>query len=614
MKLIKFRIQHYKAIKDSGWCWLASDVTTLAGKNESGKTAILEALRNFDVEVETVSDSAMPLDDSGEPVIEMCFDVEKWLLDEIAEETSITINKETREHISANDVTIIKYYDGKYDLEEELKTLLTKQRDESNAKGIENIKKVVGNLSEIKQLSATTKPVLEGDIANIRQSVIEYVDQILAQITAIPDEETQQNMSVAIEGLILENEVLDTDHVSSKFLNTLVRYMPNFIFFSDFVDILPFEVPFVEARKNRTVQDFAKLSGLDLDKVISATDPQRRRNMLSEHSARISGDFRSHWEQDKLDLLAEPDGEKLRLGVRESGRTSLFKAEQRSKGFQWFLSFYLRLNAERGERNIILIDEPGLYLHAKAQEDVLKVFEKISEKSQVIISTHSPYLIDTQRLDRVRLILKDDRTGTRIENKIHKDADTDTLTPIITAIGLDISNEFSIAGKRNVLLEGISDYYFMQSFRKSLKIDEVNCIPCVGAEKIVQVASLLIGWDLKYVAVLDNDSKGNKIAKVLREKLSIAEDRIIFISGQDGFSIEDLFTYNDFNDSVLEGEKNEDTNILNSKYLKDNKLDKVLLAKKFFEKMRDDETEIKLSKETVDGFGEVFKKIAEGFK
>jgi len=67
MKLKKFRIKNYKSIKDSDWCWLASDVTTLAGKNESGKSGILEALRDFDTDIATVPDEAMPLDDNSNP-------------------------------------------------------------------------------------------------------------------------------------------------------------------------------------------------------------------------------------------------------------------------------------------------------------------------------------------------------------------------------------------------------------------------------------------------------------------------------------------------------------------------------------------------------------------
>ena len=616
MKLIKFRIQRYKSIKDSGWCWLASDITTLAGKNESGKSAILEALRDFDLDVETWPDGAVPIDDSGKPMIEMCFgEVEESVLDEIIEETKITISGEVREYISKNNVTIIKYDDCEYGLEEEIKTLLNKEREELNSKSIKKIKQVVGNLSKIEWLSGITKSELDDDIAPTRERVGSYIIKVEAEVASMPDEETKPKVNEAIEELKSANDALDEEDVASKFVDELVRHTPDFIFFRDFSDILPFELPLAEAKNRNIVQDFAKVSGLDLDKVINTTDSQQRRNILSTHSANISGNFKSHWKQDELDLIAELDGETLRLGVKESDGHLLFKSEQRSKGFQWFLSFYLRLNAaDQSRTRVILIDEPGLYLHAKAQEDILKELENISEKSPVIISTHSPYLIDSRRLDRVRLIVKDDQSGTRIENKIHKDADTETLTPIITAIGLDISKGFSIAGKKNVLLEGISDYYFIQALSKDAKINEANFIPCVGAQKIPQLVSLLIGWDLEFLVVLDSDSQGKKIAKELGEKLLIEQDRIIFISERNEFSIEDLFTHDDFNAYVLEETKNDDVATSNSKFLKSKKLDKVLLAKKFFEKMRHSTLNGKLSEETIRAFRGVFEKIEAGLE
>ena len=443
MRLIKFRIQHYKSITDSGWCWLASDVTTLAGKNESGKSAVLEALRDFDLVVESIPDGAKPIDGSGVPMIEMCFEVGKLILDEIAAETSVTIGGELQEHISKNGVTIVKRHDGECHLAEEINPLLHRARNESNVRRIEEIEQMIGQLSKVGYLSGVTTPELEGNMPTIQERVDAYLQEAEVYAASISEEETKQDVHKAIEVLKTENAALDDGDVESEFLDTLLRHTPEFIFFSDFSDILPFEIPFPQAREHKTVQDFAKLAGLDLDKVINTSDSQWRRNILSTCSAKISGDFRGHWEQDEIDLVAEADGENLRLGVRESGGTLLFKAEQRSKGFQWFLSFYLRLNAERAKTKVILIDEPGLYLHSKAQKDVLKVFEILSGESQVIISTHSPYLIDAQRLDRVRLVLKDDQKGTRIENKIHKDADTETLTPIMTAIGLDISNVLS---------------------------------------------------------------------------------------------------------------------------------------------------------------------------
>jgi len=616
MKLIKFRIHNYKSIKDTGWCWLASDLTMLAGKNESGKSAILEALRDFNTDVDKIPDEALPLEDNSEPLVEMCFEVTKPMLDEIAQETGVIIGKETRAHIVQSGIIISKLYDGSYGIEDEIDETLNKQINEANKKHIEKIQKVIKELSKIEQFVNVAKPTFIGSIDLNKQAVTAYIQQIQARVVSITTDEGKKKIADKIEELKEENNTLEKVKPSQIFLEEILKYIPNFIFFNDFLDILPFELTFAEAKNNKIVQDFAKVSGLDLDEVIQTTDSQRRRNILSEHSATISGYFLNYWKQNELNLIAEPDGEKLRLGVKEIGKTILFKPEQRSKGLQWFLSFYLRLNAEQDEINIILIDEPGLYLHAKAQKDVLKVLERTSQESQVIFSTHSPYLIDAKRLDRVRLILKNEKDGTKIESKIHKgaDANNETLTPIITAIGLDISNNFSIVGKKNVLLEGISDYYFMQALRKYIKSSEENLIPCVGAQKIPQLISLLIGWDLGFLAVLDNDTEGKRIAKELSKKLLIEDKKIIFISEKDGFSIEDLFTHEDFNNFVLNENKNDNINLLNSKFIKNKKYDKVLLSKNFFEKVEKNQTEIKLSHDTINAFKQVFNKIINGFK
>ena len=74
------------------------------------------------------------------------------------------------------------------------------------------------------------------------------------------------------------------------------------------------------------------------------------------------------------------------------------KSTSRGSGFLWFLSFYLKLAAARKRsperKRLLLIDEPGSYLHARAQKDVLHLFEdRIVPDDQVIYSTHSPYLM-----------------------------------------------------------------------------------------------------------------------------------------------------------------------------------------------------------------------------
>ena len=76
---------------------------------------------------------------------------------------------------------------------------------------------------------------------------------------------------------------------------------------------------------------------------------------------------------------------------------------QRSQGLQWLLSFYFAIYANINKNNILLIDEPGIYLHPSAQQKVLNMLEGFSKNNQIIVTTHSPFLINSNRYDRINL-------------------------------------------------------------------------------------------------------------------------------------------------------------------------------------------------------------------
>jgi len=622
MKLRKFRIQNYKSIRDTGYCRLASDLTVLAGKNESGKTAILEALRDFDTSVKGIARSALPLEkgveEGNEPCVELCFDVSKSTLNQIAEAGGVTLGQEAREHIEKDGLTIFKDREATYSLADETTELIEKQVHDQNRECIGRIESAIEDLKRREQFSGMPEPDLGSDLETIRLSIGEFLTQARSLLASVSNEGKKEQATKLIDLINEERGQLATDDVASAFLHHATQYLPHMIFFSDFSDILPFEIPLADAVNHQTVRDFAKVAGLDLEEVVRATDSQRRRNILKDHSAIITGDFSDYYGQDRLELLAEPDGDKIRFGVQEFGKTTLYKIEQRSKGLQWFLSFYLRLSAETAENKMILVDEPGLYVHAKAQKDILTILEKeIATKSQVIFSTHSPYLIEADRLDRVRLVVKESE-GTRITN-IQKDADTDTLTPIVTAIGLDLSNVFSIAGRTNVLLEGISDYFYMQAMRefipRSQRYADVRLVGCVGAQNIPTYVSLLHGWELEFAVVLDTDREGEKVKQKLLKKLQVQESRIVPISDTKAVSIEDLFTRRDFNAFLLRDDiKNDEPEVSNSKFLKRERIAKEPLARQFFEKVKQGKSQVQLCKETVDNFSRLFEKVSEAFK
>lgn len=362
---------------------------------------------------------------------------------------------------------------------------------------------------------------------------------------------------------------------------------------------------------------------MDLSKLKKSANTQERKSVVNEATAKINGDFSTYWNQDEIELKVDVDGEKLVFLIYDKDEHLPFQPKQRSKGLQWFLSLFITLNAQSSEKrqNIIVIDEPGLYLHPKAQEDVLITLDKLSEKNEVIFTTHMPYLINPDRLDRIRLVLRDKENGTKIENKIQKGVDKETLTPIITAMGLDISKGISLAKEKNVLLEGISDYYYVQAMLSYfankgdyLFPENIYFIPCVGATKFYLFVPLLNGWGLDCTVLLDNDKEGNMVFKKLKEELLIPEEKLIFADEKPGFCVEDLFSKNDFFRYVI-GKKIEEKykKKNNSAIVKELELNKPLISKAFLEKTRKDTESFNLSQETEENFKQMFEKIKKSF-
>jgi AAA15 family ATPase/GTPase len=120
VELVKFRIKNYKSIIDSGDCYLANKITVLAGKNESGKSSILEALEDFDIKKE-IRKSAIPIhDENSKPEIGITFHVEKSLINE-------TMKKLGIDKIFDNDIeiTVKKIFPKKYSLHEDSLSILS---------------------------------------------------------------------------------------------------------------------------------------------------------------------------------------------------------------------------------------------------------------------------------------------------------------------------------------------------------------------------------------------------------------------------------------------------------------------------------------------------------
>jgi predicted ATP-dependent endonuclease of OLD family len=678
MIIKKFRIKNYKSIIDSGDCYIQKDLTILAGKNESGKTSILEALNDFNLYT-PMKDEVVPVqDDSAVPEISITFEASKEEIDQyykLIHEYHLQVELEKEEEDDDDE------YENEYENEEfevDIKEF-DNDTDEDNPHAVTNLNEVIaqnreaekltykGNILEfelikrfperyevsekLKQLlcledtycdfETTTleeraKSVFD-DISKIHKSYFknyfvnpillnfENIELVLSQITsyknnvdmhssAIPSKEKAKNLIQLSELTKLLNDY-KLKSSGSLFPNweILLELVPNFILFKDFDSQIPNKISFSDLEKSSFISDLELISNLEIDTIITGSDQKkvRHKNILN---IKVNEDYSKFWSQDDAKISIDWDSSNLHLWIVEGEQ--YYAPSQRSKGKQWHITFYSRVTARANEKisNVILIDEPGMYLHAVAQDDIYKKLVENSINSQTIFTTHSPYLINGDELNRVRLVVKENNLiGTTIISKIHKSADKETLSPILTAIGLNLTKSLLHFDNTNsVIVEGQSDYYYLNAFKYIL--DKSNSFKVIfggGAGKLGYVGTILTGWGSNVIYLFDFDKGKKEGCKTLKRDWGVGQDYILLISDKPSEAIEDLFAHNDFKKQVLDDENNSYTNS-NSQYLKDSKIEKVLKAKLFYDKVLRDKT-IELSKETKERFKELMEKIEGKF-
>ena len=228
--------------------------------------------------------------------------------------------------------------------------------------------------------------------------------------------------------------------------------------------------------------------------------------------------------------------------------------KNRSKGFNWFFSFivwFSKIKDDKDNNFILLLDEPGLNLHASAQADLLRFINDLSDDYQIVYSTHSPFMVESDALHRVRTVYDSD-SGSIISDAI-QEKDPDTLFPLQAALGYDIAQNLFVS-KNNLLVEGPSDLNYLTFMSSLLESDgrqglrnDVTIVPVGGLDKVVSFISLLRGSNLKISCLLDsfNNAKGAQRLDGLIQSKIIKDKHVRFFdefAGDDyEKAIEDLF-------------------------------------------------------------------------
>ncbi len=562
MKLIEVRVKKFRNIIDSTPVSISNDITCLVGKNESGKTAFLHSLyrlnpirKNASFKIEDQypawlekRDRLRGLDLSSEVPIQVKFQIEE------------------------SEVEVIESIFGEGVLEKN-ELILSKNYDNDFIYQISiNEKNCIKNLLRDLSFSRETRAEIT------KYQTIKEVESYISSITPTPETQEKDKEAIAELKKRIKTVIIDADDLETAIYFNLAEFIPQFIYFDKYSS-LPYSVKIQDVLKTPeqnlndeqlTARSLLRMAAAD-DAYLLNPDYERRKRELENVANALSHDVLKYWSQNP-ELRVNPDItqkteshpngqtaviDELKIRIWDNKHQLSLPFTEHSSGFQWFFSFLAAFSEyEYSKKNIIiLLDEPGLGLHGKAQADFIRfIEERLSPKRQVIYSTHSPFMVQPNKLERVRIVEeKDSEQGSKITEDVLT-TDPDTLFPLQGALGYDLAQHLFIS-KDNLVVEGISDFTYLQSFsdyfkevgRQSLN-DKWTIVPVGGADLIPTFIALL-GIHLDITVLIDSRKEGNQKINNLSEKGYLNNKRIITIGEiiKSRFAdIEDLFSLEDY--------------------------------------------------------------------
>lgn len=259
--------------------------------------------------------------------------------------------------------------------------------------------------------------------------------------------------------------------------------LPEFFYFADYSK-LPYSVEIQRVLKEKDLDDseataraLLKLGGTENDYMLNP-DYERRKRELENVANVLTDDVSKYWSQNP-ELRVQPDItqiteqrkdgqhsvlDEMKVRIWDNRHSLSLPFNQHSAGFQWFFSF-LAAFSEHEHRDppvVILLDEPAVGLHAKAQADFLRfIDERLTKRCQVIYTTHSPFMVQPGKLERVRLVEDLGKEQGAVMSSDVLTRDRDTLFPLQGALGYDLVQHLFVA-ENNVVVEGTSDYAYLK--------------------------------------------------------------------------------------------------------------------------------------------------------
>jgi predicted ATP-dependent endonuclease of OLD family len=448
------------------------------------------------------------------------------------------------------------------------------------------------------------------------------------------------------EARIKVNDIIHSykSHYNSAFLGKkYFEYCPVFELFEDFGSLLPNRIDMEDIISGnesvegyKAARNFLSLAQLDYS-FFQQQSSRILKQKIENLNRSLTHNFHDFWQQsigrnNKIHIQFELDHYNssyagkagkpyLEFWIKDEGERLYPK--QRSRGVRWFLSFYMELKASANltdRQMVLLVDEPGVSLHARAQEDVLKVFEDIKDKIQVIYTTHSPHLVEINKLHRVLAVQRDDLDSTKSSSRILdplqlSSASPDTLTPLQSILGNPMANESYSSKRFNLIVNDTGSFYMLNAVILLTGYKGKVCvIPSTNVSSIPLLCNILMGWGMDFGVLLFENEAEVQLAEYLKNSAFKTENssRELIIRMPGSFlNSEDLLSTLDFKNHILQ--TREGITVPNSVYIREKEVPRNFILSKFLSNVKEgkikvtdfDEESVENFKLVTDLFGDI---------
>ena len=602
--ITEVRVQNYRNIHDSGWVPVER-VTDFVGRNESGKTAFLKALHKFNAASGETYDPQrdFPRDRytrdfrnesaSQWPVCSVRFSVAEEYAEELKKTHGLDVlikkieftkaysnqfSWEVTPDIRDDPVPASEFVAALEKFEKAARRLDSKVAEQKEADQQER-NKLLTAATALSEAAANLTVLREPEGIKVLTRARDQINGLSSPLSV----SVVEAFVASAKAMLARAQAPSTEEAVFKALS---EKLPVFIYFEDYgvLDSAIYLPEFIDHKKraphdpkvhtigamfrhvNLTAEDISALGEEQVTQARQAGRPvsaemmekeekqkEARAIKLNSASIDITKRFQEWWKQRRHKIRYHADGQYFRIWVADDRRPDVeIELESRSKGFQWFFSFYLvfLVESEDGHKDaVLLLDEPGLHLHPTAQQELIGFFETLAGRNQLIYTTHSPFLIDGEHLERVRPVTETEGGNSKIAVGYWPE-DRDTIFPLQAAAGYAMVAAL-FQHKKNVLVEGMGDFYLLYglsalcaaSKRESLPVD-VYVTPCGGAKVVGPIASLFLGQKVRPLVLLDGDDQGRARKSSLMKELYSGHEKMVLlladVLGQKECEIEDI--------------------------------------------------------------------------